>query len=414
MSDPLQLVVALICSAFFSGMEIAFLSASRLQLEVDSKRAGKKGRVIAQFTSSPNRFIGSMLMGNTLALVWVGMVAARIMDPWLSPYMGETMVLVVETLLSTTVVLFVAEYPPKVFFRSRSNAAIQSMAWVLKLVMLVLWPLVTVLTALSAFILRRMGQDVDALSRPHVFSKSDLDHFLEEGASGPENEPEVELFKNALEFDECKVRACAVPRTEIEAVSDDISLEELKDAFMSTGFSKLLVYKDSIDDAYAYVHAFGLFKRPSSLKALLTPLTFMPETLSAQDAFKDLIREKRSMALVIDEHGSPSGMVTLEDIIEEIFGEIDDEHDKTEVLDEEISPGIWRLDGALSIDEVNERLGFDWVEDESYTTVGGFVGHHLGRLPALDDLLIVDGWRIEIHAMGAQRIATVTASKNKV
>lgn len=414
MTDIIQLIIALIASGFFSGSEIALLSASRLQVEVDAKRGGPRGRMTSFFVTHPTRFIGTMLMGNTIALVWLGITTAKILDPWLQPHMSDGLTVFVETILSTIVVLFVAEYIPKSLFRARANELLRALAWPLMLFVLVLWPVVSVLSGISVWLIRRSGQDIDNRSHPNVFGKADLDHYVEEAASGPEQEPEVELFRNALEFDEVKVRQCMVPRTEVAAVKDDISLSDLEAEFADKGYSKLLVFRDSIDDAYAYVHAFGLFRRPRQVKDILTPLIYLPETMGAQEAFKTIIREKRSMALVLDEHGSPSGMVTVEDIVEELFGEIDDEHDDIKPLYELLDNGAYRLDASLEIEALNDDLGFDWPEDDAYTTVGGLVSHHLGRLPEVGDELALGPWDIIIEVMDAQRIASVTVTKAEV
>ena len=258
-----------------------------------------------------------------------------------------------------------------------------------------------------------MGREIRASREPVVFGRADLDHYLEEGSSSEEVEPEIELFRNALDFGDTKVRSCMVPRTEISAVPANISMEELRDRFTETGFSKLVVYRETIDDAFAYVHAFGLFRRPKRLASILTPLSFIPETMSAKEVFKMLIREKRSMASVVDDLGSLTGIITLEDVVEELFGEIDDEHDH-DVRTEEVLPnGTWRLDASLEVDYLNMTYGFDWPEEEAYSTLGGLIADKLGHLPVEEETLLLENWVFTIETMDAQRIAYVIVSKDQ-
>ncbi|MDA8788363.1 hemolysin family protein [Schleiferiaceae bacterium] len=413
MSEGLSLLLALVCSAFFSGMEIAYLSANRLQIEIETKRSTLMGRWLAYLIAHPGHFIGAMLMGNTLALVLVGLKTAALLDPWLLHYMDTGWAVAIETLGSTLVVLFVAEYLPKAFFRHRANDSLRWFTAPLMLIYLLLWPLVEVLTRISRMFLRRMGRDIQSAKEPVVFGRADLDHYLEEGSSAEEVEPEIELFRNALDFGDTKVRSCMVPRTEICAVPASISMEELREQFTETGFSKLVVYRETIDDAFAYVHAFGLFRRPKRLASILTPLSFVPETMSAQEVFKMLIREKRSMASVVDDLGSLTGIVTLEDVVEELFGEIDDEHDSDIRTEEVLSNGTWKLDASLEVDYLNETYGFDWPEEDAYSTLGGLIADHLGHLPVEGETLQLENWVFTIETMDAQRIACVIVSKDQ-
>ena len=415
MNEGLSLFFALLFSAFFSGMEIAYLSANRLQIEIETKRGTRMGRWLAFLVGHPSHFIGAMLMGNTIALVFVGLHTASLLDPLLLDqfHLAKGWAVVLETLLSTLVVLFVAEYLPKAFFRHRANDSLRWFTVPLMFFYFFLWPLVEVLTRISKIFLKRMGREIRASREPVVFGRADLDHYLEEGSSSEEVEPEIELFRNALDFGDTKVRSCMVPRTEISAVPANISMEELRDRFTETGFSKLVVYRETIDDAFAYVHAFGLFRRPKRLASILTPLSFIPETMSAQEVFKMLIREKRSMASVVDDLGSLTGIITLEDVVEELFCEIDDEHDH-DVRTEEVLPnGTWRLDASLEVDYLNMTYGFDWPEEEAYSTLGGLIADKLGHLPVEEETLLLENWVFTIETMDAQRIAYVIVSKDQ-
>lgn len=416
MGDWAILVVALAFSAFFSGMEIAFLSANRLQLEIETKKGSWAGRRIGFFVINRTHFIGTMLTGNTVALVVVGIQTSRILSPLFENvwHVGPVTTLMIQTLVSSLVVLFVAEYLPKSFFRGHANASLFWFAFPLTVCYWALWPLVELLTKISRFVLKNMGRDIKRNTDPIVFGKADLDHYVQEGSASEQIEPEIELFRNALDFDEVKVRSCMVPRTEICAVNATITLEALRQKFTESGFSKLVVYNHTIDDAFAYVHAFGLFSRPMGLASILTPLSFVPETMSAQEVLKLLIREKRSMALVVDDLGSLTGIVALEDVIEELFGEIDDEHDMDIRVEERLTDGSWRLDASLEVDYLNETYAFDFPEEESYSTLGGLVSNQLGHLPVEGETLFSGDWIITIETMDAQRIGAVVVAKKEV
>ncbi len=304
--SALVLLLALAASAFFSGSEIAFLSANRLQLEIDLKRKSVPFWV-ASWMQHPQRFIVTMLIGNTLALVVVGAQTAHVLHPWFTQWVQTPVAVLAETLISTVVVLFVAEYIPKALFREQANQALTWVAVPAGLFYVVFWPISWLLGMFSARILRLLGADAQAAPTARVFGLADLNHFVDEASQQPEQEPEVELFRNALDFADVKVRSCMVPRPEIAAVPVSIPLEELKATFVSTGYSRLVVYREDLDDAFAYVHQFELFKQPKSVRSVLTPLSLVPEAMNAQDVFHQLIREKRSMALVVDDLGDLVG-----------------------------------------------------------------------------------------------------------
>ena len=410
--EVLQLILALILSAFFSGMELAYLSASRLKVEIESKRGGLFGSWLAFLISRPSNFIGAMLMGNTISLVFVGLNTAALLDPFLFKFLSSGLAVILETILSTFVVLFIAEFLPKAFFRNRSNESLNWFIVPLVFFYYVFLPIVVVLTSLSRWLLNRTGRIVSSDYKPIVFGRADLDHYLDEGSNSKNVETEVELFRNALDFGDTKIRSCMVPRTEIAAVPNTISMDDLREKFIETGFSKLVVFRDNIDDAYAYVHAFGLFRRPKRLAFILTPLSFFPETMSAQEVFKMLIREKRSMASVVDELGSLAGILTLEDVVEELFGEIDDEHDNDLRIEEKISDGLWRLDASWEVDYLNETYSFDWPEDDSYSTLAGLIGSRIGHLPSVGESVRLNEWEFTIETMDIQRIGRVMVSNN--
>ena len=409
--SSLVLLVALVASAFFSGSEIAFLSANRLQLEIDLKRKSIPFWV-THWMQHPQRFIVTMLVGNTLALVVVGAQTAKLLHPYLLKFMQVPLAVLMETLVSTIGVLFMAEYIPKALFREQANAALKWVAVPAGFFFVLFWPITWLLGRFSALILRWLGADPQLAPSARVFGLADLNHLVDEASQQHTQEPEVELFRNALDFAEVKVRSCMVPRPEIVAVPLSISLEDLKATFVSTGYSRLVVYRESLDDAFAYVHQFELFKQPKSLRSVLTPLSFVPEAMNAQDVFHQLIREKRSMTLVVDDLGDLVGILTLEDIIEELFGEIDDEHDQDSLVEQVLGSDEYRLDARLEVDYLNDTYGFEWPESERFTTLGGLITDLGGKLPEPGEVVVVGPWRLEVESMEAQRVKQVCVRRD--
>ena len=409
--SSLVLLVALVASAFFSGSEIAFLSANRLQLEIDLKRKSIPFWV-THWMQHPQRFIVTMLVGNTLALVVVGAQTAKLLHPYLLKFMQVPLAVLTETLVSTIGVLFMAEYIPKALFREQANAALKWVAVPAGFFFVLFWPITWLLGRFSALILRWLGADPQLAPSARVFGLADLNHLVDEASQQHTQEPEVELFRNALDFAEVKVRSCMVPRPEIVAVPLSIRLEDLKSTFVSTGYSRLVVYRESLDDAFAYVHQFELFKQPKSLRSVLTPLSFVPEAMNAQDVFHQLIREKRSMTLVVDDLGDLVGILTLEDIIEELFGEIDDEHDQDSLVEQVLGSDEYRLDARLEVDYLNDTYGFEWPESERFTTLGGLITDLGGKLPEPGEVVVVGPWRLEVESMEAQRVKQVCVRRD--
>jgi putative hemolysin len=409
--SSLVLLVALVASAFFSGSEIAFLSANRLQLEIDLKRKSIPFWV-TYWMQHPQRFIVTMLVGNTLALVVVGAQTAQLLHPYLLKFMQVPLAVLTETLVSTVGVLFMAEYIPKALFREQANAALKWVAVPAGFFFVLFWPITWLLGQFSALILRWLGADPQLAPSARVFGLADLNHLVDEASQQHTQEPEVELFRNALDFAEVKVRSCMVPRPEIVAVPLSISLEDLKATFVSTGYSRLVVYRERLDDAFAYVHQFELFKQPKSLRSVLTPLSFVPEAMNAQDVFHQLIREKRSMTLVVDDLGDLVGILTLEDIIEELFGEIDDEHDQDSLVEQVLGTDEYRLDARLEVDYLNDAYGFEWPESERFTTLGGLITDLGGKLPEPGEVVVVGPWRLEVESMEAQRVKQVRVRRD--
>jgi CBS domain containing-hemolysin-like protein len=353
-----------------------------------------------------------MLVGNTLALVVVGAQTAQLLHQFLLKFMQVPLAVLTETLVSTVVVLFLAEYIPKALFREQANAALKWVAVPAGFFFVLFWPITWLLGRFSAMILSWLGADPQFAPSARVLGLADLNHLVDEASQQHTQEPEVELFRNALDFAEVKVRSCMVPRPEIVAVPLSISLDDLKATFVSTGYSRLVVYRESLDDAFAYVHQFELFKQPKSLRSVLTPLSFVPEAMNAQDVFHQLIREKRSMTLVVDDLGDLVGILTLEDIIEELFGEIDDEHDQDSLVEQVLGSDEYRLDARLEVDYLNDTYGFEWPESERFTTLGGLITDLGGKLPEPGEVVGVGPWRLEVESMEAQRVKQVRVRRD--
>lgn len=404
------LLVSLTASAFFSGTEIAFLTANRLQLEIDLKRKAIPFWV-AHWIANPQYFLVTLLIGNTLALVLVGAQFAFLMHPLVAPYMNLPLALLLETIISTVVVLFVAEYIPKALFREQANRALVWGSIPAGFFYVLFWPVSYTLTKFNEWLFRRLGTEFGT-THARVFGLADLNSLVDEASLKEEQDPEVELFRNALDFAEVKIRACMVPRPELAAVPLSINLDDLRAKFVETGFSRLIVYREELDDAFAYVHQFELFKKPRTLKSVLTPLSFVPEAMNAQDVFQQLIREKRNMALVVDDLGDLVGMVTLEDIIEELFGEIDDEHDQDSLVEQVLEDGTYRLDGRLEVNYLNDQYGLGFPESDRFTTLGGLVTDLAGKLPEPGDAVVVGSWRLEVEGMEVQRVKQVLVRRD--
>lgn len=349
-----------------------------------------------------------MLLGNTVALVLVGNATSRLLNEPLSVLGSPFAIVAVQTVLSTAVVLVLAEYMPKAFFRERANDSLRAFSGLLALVMVVLSPAVLFFTFFSNWLGRWTGKADDSRG-PGVFGRADLDHLVGEhlaDADGPV-EPEVELFRNALEFADVRLKACMVPRNAIEALPVNTSMEVLRDRFVGTGYSKLVVYRESIDDAFAYVHAHVLFQKPKSLVSALTPVAFLPETLLAHEAFRQLVASRRSLALVVDEFGTLVGMVTLEDLTEELFGEIEDEHDTEERTERQLSDREWLFSARLEVSYLNDEYRLELPESDGYNTLGGLMVEVLGRLPEVGETVRISSWNLVASAVRANRVEEI-------
>lgn len=410
MTSLLIILICLVLSAFFSGMEIAFVSANRFKIEVDRKKGNLSGSIIGGFLEQPSRFISTLLVGNNIALVVYGIVMANVLEPWIRTFTEtESAILVVQTILSTLLILVTAEFLPKAFFRINPNSMLDLFAVPAKVFYVLLYPLVWVIDRFSRQILSALFK-VKLNEEKMTFGRSDLDEYVNEFTSSDEEQEvdsEIKIFRNALSFSDIKVRECMIPRTEIVAVDIETDIDELKTKLVDTGLSKILIYRDEIDNIIGYVHSFELFQRPSSIKNIIRPISLVPESTKVKDLLKQFGQQRRSVAVVLNEYGGTAGMVTVEDIVEEIFGDIEDEHDKEELVEERISENEYRLSARLEIHYINEAFNLDLPESDNYTTLAGYIIEHYQSIPQLDEVIRFEDYEFTVTKVDSTRIDEV-------
>ena len=353
------IIITMVFSAFFSGMEIAFVSSNRMLAEMDKERNGFTQRIISLFYAHPNGFVSTMLVGNNIALVIYGILIARLFDNTIFAGMDAGFTVPADTILSTLIVLFTGEFLPKTLFKANPNRLLAVFSPFAYICYVVLWPISKFSTFLSKVILRVFGLKMDDESADDGFSKVDLDYLVQSSIDNAEKDSdindEVKIFQNALDFSDTKVRDCMVPRTEIQAVDWDASLEELQQKFVESGNSKIVVYKEDIDHIEGYIHSSELFRSPKKWQDHIRTMPFVPETMQAQKLMKIFLQQKKTLGVVVDEFGGTSGLVSLEDIVEEIFGDIEDEHDSTKYVAKQTADGDYLLSARLEIGKVNEK-----------------------------------------------------------
>ena len=408
-SSPwLIVIITLLFSAFFSGMEIAFVSSNKLKIELEKKRGIISARVFSFFLKNQGSFISTMLVGNNIALVIYGIFIALILEPPLAVFISSSfIVFLLQTIISTLLILVTAEFLPKVLFRIDPNKTLSFFALPTVLFYIILFPLVRIITICSNWILRViMKQDIGELEVS--FGKVDLDHFVKEATDSMHNkeeiENEVQIFQNALDFSELRVRECMIPRTEVIALEENESIEVLKKTLTETGLSKILIYREDIDNIIGYVHSFELLKKPKTIKNILLPVSLIPEAMSANEAMSILIKNKRSIAVVLDEFGGTAGILSTEDIIEELVGEIEDEHDKEEYTENVINDEHYQFSARLEIDYLNENYNLTLPSSEEYETLGGLIINASGIIPEKGEVINIAPYKFEILIVEENKI----------
>lgn len=408
------IVVALILSAFFSGMEIAFLSSNKLRLEIERKQSKSYNHIASLFLKAPGQYISTILVGNNIALV----IYSIFMSTLYTTITGRSNY-AIETVISTLIIIFTAEFLPKAVVKANPNFYLRVFAVPLYIFYIIFYPLSRFATFLSTLLLRIMGKRVGETRQIAGFGKIDLATLVEEAAGNEEgdeeakedNEQRIRLFQNALDFSEQRVRECMVPRTDMEAIDAEDSVDDLRRLFVSSGYSRLPVFEGTIDNIIGYANLKCLFNGPQSIREVIQETLYVPETMSQQKLLSEFIRDHKSLAIVIDEFGSTAGMVTIEDLLEQIFGEIEDEHDADYLVEKEVAPGEYVLAGRLEIEHLNEAYGLSIPESDRYDTLAGYILDQSEDIPKPGDVVRADGLKIKILRTGRTRIELVQVAK---
>ena len=411
-SSLLTIITSLLFSAFFSGMEIAFVSSNKLHIELMKKRGEFNASILSYFLETPSRFIATMIVGNNIALVVYGIEMAKLLEPHIENHLttNDSFVLLGQTVISTLIVLVTAEFIPKVLFSINANRFVRLFAVPASLCYFGLYFFVSLVVSLSNFVLKKVMR-VKLLDKKRVFGRVDLQQYIEEHATTVKDknqlDPEIQIFQNALDFSKVKARECMVPRNEIVAMDISEDINKLTNKFVETGFSKILIYRDNIDQIIGYTHSYELFKQPNNIKSILLPLALVPETMTANDILNLFIKERKSIALVIDEFGGTSGLLTIEDIIEEIFGEIQDEHDLIDYEEIQVSESEFVLSGRHEIDYLNEKYNLKLPESGDYETLSGLIVNHCESIPKPNEQIKLGSCVLQILKVDKTRVETV-------
>lgn len=414
----IYLLIAMALSAFFSGMEIAFVSVDKLRFEME-KKPGIISSILSYFFHHSNNFISTMLVGNNIVLVVYGMLMAQIIEThWLAGIpMNQFALLLIETVISTLIILVVGEFLPKTLFKINPNLMMKVFAIPLYLFYVILYPISKFSSGLSYIFLRLFGMDVNKDVSDKAFGRVDLDYFVTSSIENAENEDEldseVKIFHNAMDFSSVKIRDCIVPRTEIVAVDVSDPMSKLMNEFIESGISKVIVYDGNIDNIVGYIHSSEMFRNPTDWHKSIKKIPIVPETMSAHKLMSIFMQEKKSIAVVVDEFGGTSGIVSLEDLVEEIFGDIEDEHDNTSYICKQVGENEYLLSGRMEIEKVNETLDLDLPESDDYLTVAGLILDVYQSFPKLHDVVTVGKYEFKMIKMTATKIEIVRLKVNE-
>ncbi len=415
------IVVSLLFSAFFSGMEIAYISSNKIYIEIEKKQRGILAKLLTKLTAKPSKFIATMLIGNNIALVIYGFFMGELLVNWfqlylpsdygLVNYLFSNLSLLTQTVISTLIILLTAEFLPKVFFQIYSNILLKVFAFP-AYVFYVLFSIISDFVLwISDFVLKQFFK-TDGDQVQLVFSKVELGNYINEQMEAVEEhedvDSEIQIFQNALEFSDVKAREVMMPRTELVAVEIHDSIKSLNELFTATGYSKTLVYKNTIDDILGYVHSFELLKKPKTIKSIMRPIEFVPETMLIKDVLNVLTKKRKSLAVVLDEYGGTSGIMTIEDIVEELFGEIEDEHDNINLLEEKISSTKFNFSARLDVDYLNETYKLNLPENENYETLGGLIVNSTEEIPQQNETIKIENFLFTIKEVSNTKIDVVS------
>ena len=404
-------------SAFFSGMEIAYVSSNRMLAEMTADGCSISHRIVSFFYKHPNTFVSTMLVGNNIALVIYGILIARLLDNTVFQGMSEAFTVTADTVISTVIVLFTGEFMPKTIFKNSANTLLNFFAMPAWLCYVTLYPLSRLCTTISRMMLRALGVNVSKEEPKEEFSKVDLDYLVQQSIDKAGNEEEIQeevrIFQNALDLSDTKVRDCMIPRTEINAVEKGTPLEELRQKFVESGRSKIIVFEGDIDHIIGYIHSSELFRIKDEWLSHVRQMPFIPETMAARKLMQNMLMQKTNLAVVVDEFGGTSGIVALEDIVEEIIGEIEDEHDISSYECRKTNDGGYLVSARLEIERVNEALGLGLPEGDDYKTVGGLILDRYQSFPKLNEVIAIDGWNCKILKNTETKIELVKFTKAK-
>jgi len=402
MNEVTIIFFALLFSAFFSGCEMAYISSNKLLIELNKKKFPFLGKIIDRFTKKPSVFITTLLIGNNIALVVYGLQMAKLIEPHLKVYIdSDFMVLLLQTIISTIIILVTAEFLPKTLFRINPILILNLFAIPLQFFYILFYPVTMSTIFISRLLMKagigvRLPDEIDELP----FGRVDLDNLLSQHEKNDKESvdipQELKLLKNAIDFSKIKIRECIVPRTDLAAIDINEELKELNKKFIETGYSKILVYKENIDNIIGYVHVSQMFKKPKQLKNIISPISIVPESMSANVLLKQFTEENKSIALVVDEFGGTAGIITLEDILEEIFGEIDDEHDVSEHIEIKLNENEYKFSGRLEIDYINDKYNINLPESENYETLAGMILYFFESIPKVNNEIDIESFKIKI------------------
>lgn len=403
--------MSITASAFFSGLEIAFISSNKLYIELEKKENNFIGGILTKLTKNPSNFITTMLVGNNIALVVYGFYMGEFIMHYLTPYLAnELLMFLLQTVISTLIILVTAEFLPKAIFRVYANETLKYFAFPAYIFYLLFYPISKAIMLISNFLLKVVFK-VESEEVQSVFSSVELGNFINEQLESvdeaKEIDSEIQIFQNALEFQSLKAREAMIPRTEIVAVDVSESITVIKNVFIETGLSKILVYKNNLDEIIGYVHSFELFKKPTKLRSILLPVEFVPETMMINDVLNSLMKKRKSIAVVLDEYGGTSGVITVEDIVEELFGEIEDEHDSIALLEERINNREFKLSARLEVDYLNETYNLELPEEEPYETLGGLIVYHTESIPSNKEIIEIENYQFTILKVSHTKIEEV-------
>lgn len=412
MNDIFFILVTLIFAAFFSGIEIAFLTSNKLKIELERAKGLLSARLLTYFVKYPSRLIAALLLGSNIVLVIFGMLMANMLDPFLHGYLKESeyLVLLIQTLITTLIILFFGEFLPKALFRLNPNRILNFFTVPLILFYYLLYPLIYLFIWSAEWIIKHLFK-IQLSESEYIFTIVDLDeyirHFVPEEPKDEEVQQEIQMFHNAMGFRNIKLRECMVPRTEIVSVDESDPIEDLMSKFIESEFSRILVYRESIDNIVGYVHSFEMFRSPQNIKEIIKPVFYVPETMLASNAMNMFIEDHRSVAVVVDEFGGTSGIVTMEDVMEEIFGEIDDEFDTGDMAEQKIDDHTFIFSARLEIDYINNKFDLDLPVSSEYETLAGFIIHHHESIPHLHENITISPFNFDIIKVSGNKIEQV-------